>query len=159
MGEHRLRTMHALRGQGELRGIEATRPLCGIQRGGNRKSQRALARSRSGRVCRRQRTAPLCEFPGRFRPLPPKSPKNPITPLKTSRDTLHPGTGAATLTIALQGTSGGRGYDGERKTVNKKMQGRAWRAPKVGSPETSGFWWGLGQSPKKGALCRQTNKS
>ena len=33
--------MHALRGQGELRGIEATRPLCGIQRGENRKSQRA----------------------------------------------------------------------------------------------------------------------
>ena len=107
MGEHRLRTMHALRRQGELRGIEATRPLCGIQRGGNRKSQRALAR--------------LCEFPGRFRPLPPKSPKNPITPLKTSRDTLHLETGATTLTIALRGTSGGWGYDGERKTVNKKM--------------------------------------
>ena len=108
MGEHRLRTMHALRGQGELRGIEATRPLCGIQRGGNRKSQRALAR--------------LCEFPGRFRPLPPKSPKNPITPpFKTSRDTLHLETGATTLTIALRGTSGGWGYDGERKTVNKKM--------------------------------------
>ena len=31
--------MHALRGQGELRGIEATRPLCGIQRGGNRKER------------------------------------------------------------------------------------------------------------------------
>ena len=40
------------------------RPLCGIQHDGNRKSQGALARSRSGRVCRRQRTAPLCEFPG-----------------------------------------------------------------------------------------------
>ena len=52
---------------------------------------------------------------------PPKSPKNPITPLKTSRDTLHPGTGAATLTIALRGAFGGWGYDGERKTVNKKM--------------------------------------
>ena len=34
-------------------GIEVTRPLCGIQRDGNRKSQGALAR--------------LCEFPGRFR--------------------------------------------------------------------------------------------
>ncbi len=45
-------------------GIGVTRPLCGIQRDGNRKSQGALARSRSGRVCRRQRTAPLCEFPG-----------------------------------------------------------------------------------------------
>ena len=39
------------------------RPLCGIQRDGNRKSQGAHARSRSGRVCRRQRTVPLCEFP------------------------------------------------------------------------------------------------
>ena len=45
-------------------GIGVTRPLCGIQRDGNRKSQGVLARSRSGRVCRRQRTAPLCEFPG-----------------------------------------------------------------------------------------------
>ncbi len=45
-------------------GIGVTRPLCGIQRDVNRKSQGALARSRSGRVCRRQRTAPLCEFPG-----------------------------------------------------------------------------------------------
>ena len=43
------------------------------------------------------------------------------TPLKTSRDTLHLETGAATLTIALRGTSGGWGYDVERKTVNKKM--------------------------------------
>ena len=59
-------------GEGSLRdeslrrglGIGITRPLCGIQRDGNRKSQGALARSRSGRVCRRQRTAPLCEFPG-----------------------------------------------------------------------------------------------
>ena len=49
-----------------------------------------------------------------FAPLTP-------TPLKTSRDTLHLETGAATLTIALRGTSGGWGYDGERKTVNKKM--------------------------------------
>ena len=49
-----------------------------------------------------------------FAPLTP-------TPLKTSRDTLHPETGATTLTIALRGTSGGWGYDGERKTVNKKM--------------------------------------
>ena len=87
----------ALRGQGELRGIEATRPLCGIQRGGNRKSQRALAR--------------LCEFPGRFRPLPPKSPKTPITPIKTSRDTLHPETGVTSLTIALRGTSEGWDYE------------------------------------------------
>ena len=52
--------MHALRGQGELRGIEATRPLCGIQRDGNRKSQGARAR--------------LCEFPG-FGAAPQRSPK------------------------------------------------------------------------------------
>ena len=74
MGEHRLRTMHALRGQGELRGISISP----------------------------------------FAPLTP-------TPLKTSRDTLHLETGAATLTIALRGAFGGWGYDGERKTVNKKM--------------------------------------
>ena len=48
----------------QVLGIGVTRPLCGIHRDGNRKSQGALARSRSGRVCRRQRTAPLCEFPG-----------------------------------------------------------------------------------------------
>ena len=74
MGEHRLRTMHALRRQGELGGISISP----------------------------------------FAPLTP-------TPLKTSRDTLHLETGATTLTIALRGTSGGWGYDGERKTVNKKM--------------------------------------
>ena len=49
-----------------------------------------------------------------FAPLTP-------TPLKTSRDTLHLETGATTLTIALRGAFGGWGYDGERKTVNKKM--------------------------------------
>ena len=49
-------------------GIGITRPQCGIQRDGNRKSQGALARSRSGRVCRRQRTAPLCELPGSAAP-------------------------------------------------------------------------------------------
>ena len=84
------------------------RPLCGKKHGGNRKSQGALAR--------------LCEFPGRFRIYraqrsqqgcslslgmlrlaePPtgrarlrsslKSPRNPKTPLETSRvSTLHPG--------------------------------------------------------------------
>ena len=83
------------------------RPLCGIQHGGNRKSQGALAR--------------LCEFPGRFRIYRAqrsqqgcslslgmlrlaesptgrarlrsslKSPRNPITPIETSRvSTLHP---------------------------------------------------------------------
>ena len=52
-------------------GIVAMRPLCGIQHGGNRKLQGALARSRSGRVCRRQRTAPLCEFPGERPAVPP----------------------------------------------------------------------------------------
>ena len=141
MGEHRLRTMHALRGQGELRGIEATRPLCGIQRGGNRKSQRALARSRSGRVCRRQRTAPLCEFPGRFRPLPPKSHKNPITHLKTSRDTLHLGTGATTLTIALRGMSEGWDYE---FADHKKCRGAHGASQKreVQKPQVSGRVWG-----------------
>ena len=53
------------------------RPQCGKQHGGNRKSQGALAR--------------LCEIP-KISISPPKSPKNPITPIETSRDTLHPGT-------------------------------------------------------------------
>ena len=83
------------------------RPLCGIQHGGNRKSQGALARSRSGRVCRRQRTARLCEFPGIS---PPKSPKNPITPIETSRDTLHPGTGGTTRTNRPAERVRGLGY-------------------------------------------------
>ena len=82
-------------------GIGVTRPLCGIQRDGNRKSQGALARSRSGRVCRRQRTAPLCEFPGSAAQGNPRNPKIakrvkrnknqeakrpliPLTPLKTA---------------------------------------------------------------------------
>ena len=98
---------NALRWGLGIRGIGATRPLCGIQRGGNRKSQGALARSRSGRVCRRQRTAPLCEFPGIS---PPKSPKNPITPIETSRDTLHPGTGVTTRTNRPAGRVRGLGY-------------------------------------------------
>ena len=46
----------------------------GVQHDGNRKSQRAPARSRSGRVCRRQRTAPLCEFPGSAAQTYPHSP-------------------------------------------------------------------------------------
>ena len=62
MGEHRLRTMHALRRQGELRGISISP----------------------------------------FAPLTP-------TPLKTSRDTLHPGTGASRPgQTALRGVSGGQ---------------------------------------------------
>ena len=80
-----------------IRGIGATRPLCGIQRGGNRKSQGALAR--------------LCEFPGIS---PPKSPKNPITPIETSRDTLHPGTEATTRTNRPAGRVRGLGLRGER---------------------------------------------
>ena len=78
-----------------IRGIGATRPLCGIQRGGNRKSQGVLAR--------------LCEFPGIS---PPKSPKNPITPIETSRDTLHPGTEATTRTNRPAGRVRGLGLRG-----------------------------------------------
>ena len=44
---------------------------------------------------------------GRFRFLPLKFPKNPITPIKTSRDTLHLGTGVTSRTKALRGASGG----------------------------------------------------
>ena len=67
---------------------------------------------------RKERLRDYASFPDDFDfPLRPLAP----TPLKTSRDTLHLETGATTLTIALRGTSGGWGYDGERKTVNKKM--------------------------------------
>ena len=79
--------MHALRGQGELRGISISP----------------------------------------FAPLTP-------TPLKTSRDTLHPPfcrcgdispkgerAGNVPNDFALRDAFGGWGYDGERKTVNKKM--------------------------------------
>lgn len=41
----------------------------------------------------------------------------PLTPLKTSRDTLHPDTGETSRTIALRGTSGGWG---DEKTIRKK---------------------------------------
>ena len=85
---------NALRWGLGIRGIGATRPLCGIQRGGNRKSQGALAR--------------LCEFPGIS---PPKSPKNPITPIETSRDTLHPGTRGTTRTNRPAGRVRGLGHE------------------------------------------------
>ena len=91
----RCRRGNALRWGLGIRGIGATRPLCGIQRGGNRKSQGALAR--------------LCEFPGIS---PPKSPKNPITLIKTSRDTLHPGTGVTTRTNRPAGRVRGLGLRG-----------------------------------------------
>ena len=93
-----LQAGNALRWGLGIRGIGATRPLCGIQRGGNRKSQRALAR--------------LCEFPGIS---PPKSPKNPITPIETSRDTLHPGTGVTTRTNRPAGRFRGLGLRGIRR--------------------------------------------
>ena len=51
-----------LRFLAEVWGLEPCAPLCGIQHGGNRKPQGAHARLRSRRVCRRQRTAPLCGF-------------------------------------------------------------------------------------------------
>ena len=89
---------NALRWGLGIRGIGATRPLCGIQRGGNRKSQGVLAR--------------LCEFPGIS---PPKSPKNPITPIETSRDTLHPGTGVTTRTNRPAGRVRGLGLRGIRR--------------------------------------------
>ena len=86
---------------------------------GNRKERLRVREAGASAAGRGQR--PYASFPDDFDLSPPKSPKNPITPIKTSRDTLHPGTGAATLTIALRGAFGGWGYDGERKTVNKKM--------------------------------------
>ena len=100
-------------------GIVAMRPLCGIQHGGNRKERLRVREAGASAAGRGQR--PYASFPDDFDLSPLNPLKTPLPPLKTSRDTLHPGTGAATLTIALRGTSGGWGYDGERKTVNKKM--------------------------------------
>ena len=66
-----------------------------------------------------------------FAPLTP-------TPLKTSRDTLHPETGVTSLTIALRGTSGGWGYG-----VRRLREG----TPSVSFADTSlgegGFWYKL----------------
>ena len=73
----------------QVLGIGVTRPLCGIQRDGNRKSQGALARSRSGRVCRRQRTAPLCEFPGSAALSSPLSPLRAKPKSMSSRTALR----------------------------------------------------------------------
>ena len=81
---------------------------------GNRKERLRVREAGASAAGRGQR--PYASFPDDFDfPLRPLAP----TPLKTSRDTLHLETGATTLTIALRGTSGGWGYDGERKTVKK----------------------------------------
>ena len=81
------------------------RPLCGIQHGGNRKSQGALAR--------------LCEFPGIS---PPKSPKNPISLIETSRDTLHPGTGVTARTNRPAGRVRGLGLRGNGSMLLARNQ-------------------------------------
>ena len=70
---------------------------------------------------RKERLRDYASFPDDFDLSPLNPLRTPLPPLKTSRDTLHPETGVTSLTIALRGTSGGWGYDGERKTVNKKM--------------------------------------
>ena len=127
---------NALRWGLGIRGIGATRPLCGIQRGGNRKSQGALAR--------------LCEFPGIS---PPKSPKNPITPIETSRDTLHPGTGVTTRTNRPAGRVRGLGLRGSGSMLLARNQVtlrflilvllslRDWGY--------GGYVWGFAPSPSK----------
>lgn len=72
---------------------------------------------------------------------PPKSPKNPITPLKTSRDTLHPETGITSLTIALRGTSEGWDYE---FADHKKCRGAHGASQKreVQKPQVPGGVWG-----------------
>ena len=144
LGEHRLRTMHA-RSAG-LRGLKPRARCAGfsVAEIGNRKER--LRVREAGASAAGRRTAPLCEFPGRFR-FPPSPPLTPH-PLKTSRDALHLETGATTLTIACGARQGAGVTMGERKTVNKKMWGRAWRAPSRKSRNLR-FLVGLGQSPKK----------
>ena len=122
------------------------RPLCGKKHGGNRKSQGALAR--------------LCEFPGRFRIYraqrsqqgcslslgmlrlaePPtgrarlrsslKSPRNPITPIETSRvATLHPG-----LYKGLR--------EGVRRVIGRAMRENSFHRLRARTPSTA-----CGRSP------------
>ena len=88
-------------------GIVAMRPLCGIQHGGNRKERLRVREAGASAAGRGQR--PYASFPDDFDLSPPKSPKNPITPLKTSRDTLHPGTGVTSRTISPCGVRSGAG--------------------------------------------------
>ena len=73
-----------------------------------------------------------------------------MSPSETSRDTLHPGTGGYVPNdFALRGAFGGWGYEGNCGFAAKKCRGAHCASEKVGSPETSSFWRGLGQSPKR----------
>ena len=71
-----------------------------------------------------------------FAPLTP-------TPLKTSRDTLHPETGVTSLTIALRGTSEGWDYE---FADHKKCRGASQKR-EVQKPQVSGGVWG--KAPKR----------
>ena len=88
-----LQAGNALRWGLGIRGIGAMRPLCGIQHGGNRKSQGALAR--------------LCEFPG-ISPLNPL--RTPSPPLKRAGTPCTRERGLRLGLTALRGASEGWGY-------------------------------------------------
>ena len=108
-------------GKGSLGGLKPRARCAGfsVAEIGNRKERLRVREAGASAAGRGQR--PYASFPDDFDLSPLNPLRTPLPPLKTSRDTLHLETGAATLTIALRGTSGGWGYDGERKTVNKKM--------------------------------------
>ena len=108
-------------GKGNLGGLKPRARCAGfsVAEIGNRKERLRVREAGASAAGRGQR--PYASFPDDFDLSPLNPLRTPLHPLKRAGDTLHPGTGAATLTIALRGTSGGWGYDGERKTVNKKM--------------------------------------
>ena len=67
------------------------------------------------------------------------------TPLKTSRDTLHPETGVTSLTIALRGTSEGWDYEfADHKNVGARMA-----RPKSGKSRNLRLLVGFGAKPQK----------
>ena len=111
---------------------------------GNRKERLRVREAGASAAGRGQR--PYASFPDDFDLSPPKSPKNPITPIKTSRDTLHPETGVTSLTIALRGTSEGWDYE---FADHKKCRGAHGASPKreVQKPQVSGGVWG--KAPKR----------
>ena len=92
---------------------------------------------------RKERLRDYASFPDDF----DLSPLNhPITPIKTSRDTLHPETGVTSLTIALRGTSEGWDYE---FADHKKCRGAHGASQKreVQKPQVSGGVWG--KAPKR----------
>ena len=95
---------------------------------------------------RKERLRDYASFPDDFDLSPLNPLRTPLPPLKTSRDPLHLETGAATLTIALRGTSEGWDYE---FADHKKCRGAHGASQKreVQKPQVSGGVWG--KAPKR----------